>query len=77
MLVNPPKGFRGEMGNGRESGCKNRKHRRKNIDTADRCRQRPVRRQSGSGEEARNVGGLQRGSRESAYPLTRSIRYFK
>ena len=36
MCESPPKCCKGEMvGNGRESGCRNRKHLRNNIDTVD------------------------------------------
>ena len=34
MRENPPKRCRGEIENGRESGCRNRTYRRNNIDAA-------------------------------------------
>ena len=50
MRENPPKCCRGETENARDSGCRNRKRRRNNIDTTVDTSLNQQRRQPGSRE---------------------------
>ena len=70
---NPIKGCTGKTENGRESGCSKRKRR---INNSDNKVARDSDQHGGNrntGKRAHRFGGLERGSKKSAYPLTRLI----
>ena len=75
---NPPNNERGEVENGRESGCRNRKRRRNNIETAksggdsDQQDGMTATRQRGGGRKALEGyrGVVDRGFRDNSNPLS-------